>query len=694
MTITLEEFRSIVDNTKARLPKDSFPETAKTFVGLDDSQNYQRSEITELLFERVTSAFKTGHRMVFDHCKALITELIHENVIHNAPLDPYFEILSAVKDAMRSNAIETKVQGDWKMAVQLAMDYSEWCGQVHRPQYELMYKAEITSAQAMRRTKGIGESGRAEKIPVTLHGEREKVIVRVIENAVIRMGGVEVARRLFAMLEPKFDAVQMRYHDVNQFSFTAPLQARVPTGLLLNLAAKHPVAKKPLKQSDNDWAYLIQLSKDYASLYCVQPASYMDTLFTDAISLLPIMRKLSLHDSLFSPAQMRPADVVRVLRGLIAGLRTTKKIPEAAEIEVTKIISIIEGLQRLIGESRGPFQFKGGEVVTCCKEVAPDDVQKILERVLAHPKNGANVNFRLPNEVPDESLPRPERAGPNFGDHPLLMIDHDRYLLLDHYICAPAMIEAVLAQLRDFGVDTDMGYAIEGLLISELASHGILVKSGKYEVGKQTWECDLVIETSKRIIFVETKKKSLTRAARAGLDEALLADMADSLVSATLQSGRHQLQIKRNGYLTLLNPAGQTETIELRDRRVERIAVTLPDFGSFQDRALIDQILSSQLAITFSTSDSSFSKKINKVNAKLLELQDFNVSLYEQEGRPESWRPFFNCWFLSIPQFLMLLDGVNDAEQFDAELMRTRHMTLGTKDFYFEYHYAKRLASA
>ena len=47
-------------------------------------------------------------------------------------------------------------------------------------------------------------------------------------------------------------------------------------------------------------------------------------------------------------------------------------------------------------------------------------------------------------------------------------------------------------------------------------------------------------------------------------------------------------------------------------------------------------------------------------------------------------QPFFHCWFLSVPQLLVLLDGVNGPEEFRASLWKTRHVTTGTSDFCFD----------
>lgn len=51
-------------------------------------------------------------------------------------------------------------------------------------------------------------------------------------------------------------------------------------------------------------------------------------------------------------------------------------------------------------------------------------------------------------------------------------------------------------------------------------------------------------------------------------------------------------------------------------------------------------------------------------------------------GKQVNW-PFFNCWFLSVPQLLVLLDDVHDVEAFRAVFFSKRAMTLDVADLYY-----------
>lgn len=91
-------------------------------------------------------------------------------------------------------------------------------------------------------------------------------------------------------------------------------------------------------------------------------------------------------------------------------------------------------------------------------------------------------------------------------------------------------------------------------------------------------------------MFIELKKQPLTRKAQADSDTALLIDMAASLLPAQLQAGWHEVRIRRDGYL-LLEKDGKIRRIDLNGRSIERIALTVFDYGGFQDRILLQQFL-------------------------------------------------------------------------------------------------------
>jgi hypothetical protein len=60
--------------------------------------------------------------------------------------------------------------------------------------------------------------------------------------------------------------------------------------------------------------------------------------------------------------------------------------------------------------------------------------------------------------------------------------------------------------------------------------------------------------------------------------------------------------------------------------------------------------------------------------------------------RPEPKGPaFMNCWFLSLNQLLAILEGVSSNDSSQESLFTTRHIVMGSLDFYFEHAQALAL---
>ena len=184
-------------------------------------------------------------------------------------------------------------------------------------------------------------------------------------------------------------------------------------------------------------------------------------------------------------------------------------------------------------------------------------------------------------------------------------------------------------------LDHKVGPAIGRFLETEFASHGVPINGGDYDAGREHGECDLVIETPETVIFAEVKKKALTRRSKAGSDADLLLDLAGSLLAAQAQAGWHEVRLRHDGHLDLRRD-GIATRLELNDRGVERLAVSLLDFGSFQDRILLKQFLEATLNARFTPAATSLNKKFEKINDALIEIREQMAALHPgpKRGQP------------------------------------------------------------
>jgi hypothetical protein len=205
-------------------------------------------------------------------------------------------------------------------------------------------------------------------------------------------------------------------------------------------------------------------------------------------------------------------------------------------------------------------------------------------------------------------------------------------------------------------------------------------------------ECDLVVETRDKVILIEVKKKALTGSARAGSDVSVILDLAQSVVKAQTQAAGHELRLLRGAKLELVEEDGQTQFLSLDGRSVERVAVTLHDYGSFQDRQVLTGFLESQMGASYAVKDAAYEKEFKKLRAMLAKFQEVHDALITMQSEPEPL--FHHCWFLSAPHLFILLDEASDAESFWAALRSTKSISLGSLDFYWEHARLKAMKEA
>jgi Holliday junction resolvase-like predicted endonuclease len=675
--MNLQSFRQIVDSTVAGIDACKGDlERLYDYVGLDHSSAHTRNAVSDALYARIKDCFASGRPAIWRTCKSMPRDLIREHVLHGAPLHPYFEVLDHLQDAMLNVGDPgAPIEGDWDRAIQGAIDHVQiqsW-GTRNR---ENVHARDFMVAKAARALRDVGFAIRLEPGGLRLEEAAETKLVAAIEDVIASTGGINVARRIFQTISPQYDTDQQRYHLTRRTSMTGEGAPQMPWGYLIQLAAKHVHGRQSRILINIEWRQLCGLSRAYAALIDVQP--YAPTFWgtMDAFALMPYLQEMAVYDTLFRIPQLRPTDVIKIARGMFGWLDMSA--PTKAGWSITQVLEIIGYLLYPAREARGPVFVDEANIRRACRGIPGDVVTQILDEVLSHPPVGPNQNFS-----------RPTDADHDFFQRPLLRHSGRRFIMLDRSVCAPACLEALLTPLRleTKQLDAKVGLAAERFLAGEFALHGVSTGGGKYNSGGEQGECDLVIETPETVIFLEVKKKPLTRRAKAGSDADLLVDLAGSLLAAQAQAGWHEVRLRRYGHLDLERD-GITTRLELNGPQVERVALSLLDFGSFQDRILLKQFLEATLSAKFTPVAANLMKKFDQINDALVEIREQVAALYP--GQKQLNQPFFNCWFLSVPQLLVFLDDVTDSPGFKSALWSCRHFVTGSSDVYSDFSLMKR----
>ena len=206
----------------------------------------------------------------------------------------------------------------------------------------------------------------------------------------------------------------------------------------------------------------------------------------------------------------------------------------------------------------------------------------------AHREGEANKNYRSPFGA----------AGPDVIFKPLILLKGNSVVLPAASVLGPALFEATFAAWRTNKTDQEIarlrGDAAERLTKYLFAKHGFQpsFENAIYDLGEQgAGECDLVFEDEENIILVECKAKALTRGAMTGMQGDALLDFAGGLFASQAQALRHE-RILRSA--CSIHFRDETR-LELRNRRITRLTVTLLYHGSLQDRWMLRNIYSALL---------------------------------------------------------------------------------------------------
>lgn len=231
-------------------------------------------------------------------------------------------------------------------------------------------------------------------------------------------------------------------------------------------------------------------------------------------------------------------------------------------------------------------------------------------------------------------------------------------------------------------LDSELGYAVEDFLRNAFISKGIKIFHGDRAGGESDLEADLICETDDTIFIFEIKKKGLTRQAQAGDEVKLLIDLADSVLATHVQAMRIENILKNHETLTLVHK-DTVHHLRLSERSVQRISVSLHDFGALQDKTVLQSLLTIATHTDMRHPVSSEDKKLEKWRSNSKELR----RLAEENGElgVTGRMPFHNSLFMSIPQIIMILEQSENEFDFFKHVKSFVSSSTGSRDTYTEF---------
>lgn len=284
--------------------------------------------------------------------------------------------------------------------------------------------------------------------------------------------------------------------------------------------------------------------------------------------------------------------------------------------------------------------------------------------------------------------------------YPAFRLPNGDVMLYPASLGAMGWYEVLMSRLRVYmgdskRVDREAGKALELFLRKVLKDHGIDSVAGRYRSDGIEGECDAIVQSKKTICLLELKKKNLTRKSREGYVYQMLLDFACAVFNPQVQAFRTEAVLVRDGTINLVDNR-KTVVVDYKKRRVLRMSVSLNDFGPIHEQYILDNIIRTFCAFTFSVDRDEIAEtepdddKVSSVISGYEELAKKQKQLEQYLGILMEKIPnyelglFFGSSFYSMEQLYYLISESYGVEDFIAKLDDRRMLVIGDGNFWCE----------
>lgn len=314
----------------------------------------------------------------------------------------------------------------------------------------------------------------------------------------------------------------------------------------------------------------------------------------------------------------------------------------------------------------------------------------IIKRI-AHTTN-INENYLLPNDFNKSENP--------FDNSPFILFENNDLFIIDLNLSTINFYQVILNKLNWDNNLIDIGKNIENLLSFYCKRFGFTTYEGNYKHG-QNRECDLVLESNDDIVFIESKKKTVTTQALAGDRPQLILDLCESFMAAQEQTLFHEKHLRETGKIEF----NDGRILQYHNQEIHRVSVTLFDLFILNDhyvsKNLFNYLQQKSFSICTKNTDSEEYKKLKSriasINKKLTHLNSFVNDLKTTFYSSSMDERLFdlNTWFLSLEQVLFLFDKANSKNISFGDILKSiRNAAFMNGDFYSNYDYLEEIKKA
>jgi hypothetical protein len=687
----VEEFKKLVDAAEVSIGDlmDS-PKDLCYLLGVEITDDCSGKTIIGYFIEYIKATLTPHERTDVIRqiaLKDLQAELIYESIIDEIDNSVYLTCLKTIDLLHEFKPLSDSIA--WVDALSKAKDLNLFSPDLYKIQSTELHKEfpkRYDIADAAKQLRGMGcEVSYDGRQIICKSGLKE--VIQNLEDKIVAYGAGDLINAVFDTLRVNncYYPEYRRYVIRNNITFlSSDAQEMTPYGYLLNLAVKH-LGKARATISEKQKVRLVSeidhLAKIISRIADARHYSMWEGQFQNPDTLLDSIRSYALFDIVYAFPCASISVVISYMENLFMWI-DTEVFDKYYGYSIKEVIEVTRQIEEISADT-GLQIIYTSSVSKGLKHIGREKVQKILDE-MAHDPTSINRKFFFTEDYNKV----------NFGFKPLVKLSPTKFILCDKSWCAVGFYEVLATLVRALDISGNqsnikIGMALEAYIKQRLREKGVNFTYGKYaDETHIDGEADVIIEANDVITLIEVKKKVLTRRARTGSVVAALIDLASSLLDAQIQTGKTEILLREQGYICLENENG-TNKVVLNQREVERMAITQWDFGSFQDRTVINNILSVLMKNEIVLQNQEIKSDVDafkKIHKQRIAHEQQAIKLNELDPKFSHY-PYFNCWFISVPQLLVVLDFSADSDEFYEALRSTRFVTMGTANFYFEFYY-------
>lgn len=663
-------------------------------LGIEDKMSHTSSRVEDVLKGRILDPITAKGepkvprkeieklKDVFTYCKILE---------HTDRYESYYVAMNCIF-SLGGNNIEDYVplsEGQqWMEALGYLKGYMELHPQ-NDPFRDDFRQKELDRARAAVRLSKIGL--RVEIENNDLKFDKEYMVTSQLSNWISQIGGVRFVEALLNLLP--YNQRKGRLMLVRQGNLPNPgaFVPEYPFGYLLNLGLRHTSSIGSAEALKKHFGRVMNLSRDFClAVYPYQSYSIWEKVFHRNETVLEYFQRLTLMDCLYYMQQSGKDFVLEMCNFLIDQMVQSgmSLCADCTFEEYRQVMNMLAGKTDI----NKFIRLKQTEI-----DVLQDKKRQAeILKMLCLEMGAVNINYEKPldyNKV-------------NYNDRPFIMLKNGDVILYPTTIGVWGWYEMMMSLLRpsDTQIDNKVGLMLEELMHNKLHQKGIATKTGRYVVDKIEGEADVVIETQDKILLVEMKKKTITRAARQGHIYQIVLDFAGSLLYSQEQCVRTDTLLRRKGSIDLLIKKKVIDNLEWLGRESDKITLTLSDYGTLQDRAVLKNVLDEMLKYRFTIDEKEVrafetDEKKQEMTIKgyktLAEKQDdmitYLTELKQQHDPAKTWSPFFNSFFLNLEQMFFMVGLANNLDELYGMIDAHRTPLMGTFDFWQEFDWKMQM---